>query len=289
MINITYILLANSVLLSFFTKNKIFLLSLIFLTSLLAVYQNIINLFGFGAIAAFFIVCHFYFHYKNLGNKALEYTGFIGIILFVNGFLLHSIPGIFNTLVLNKIQVSDFSYPYSMYLNFDKTIIALLLYITSHLYVSEQSINRQSALKLFRCLSACVGFILIPGLLSKYVRWDPKLPDILGIWMFNNLLFVCFSEEVIFRGFLQNHLKRIFTTINIPFLHIIITSCIFGLYHFSGGPYYMVLAAICGGFYGYAYEKTNRIVCAILVHFGLNLTHLIFFTYPAAIKILPQN
>ncbi|MFU7503008.1 MAG: hypothetical protein ACE1S7_06395, partial [Candidatus Tisiphia sp.] len=34
--------------------------------------------------------------------------------------------------------------------------------------------------------------------------------------------------------------------------------------------------------YGYTYDKTNRIICAMMVHFGLNLFHLMLFSYPAA-------
>ncbi|WP_231289965.1 CPBP family intramembrane glutamic endopeptidase [Rickettsia australis] len=44
---------------------------------------------------------------------------------------------------------------------------------------------------------------------------------------------------------------------------------------------YIALSSICGFFYGYAYYKTGKILCSMIVHFGLNLYHLLLFTYPA--------
>ncbi|APZ30631.1 MAG: CPBP family glutamic-type intramembrane protease [Rickettsia conorii subsp. raoultii] len=44
---------------------------------------------------------------------------------------------------------------------------------------------------------------------------------------------------------------------------------------------YIALSTICGFFYGYAYYKTGKILCSMIVHFGLNLCHVLLFTYPA--------
>lgn len=65
-----------------------------------------------------------------------------------------------------------------------------------------------------------------------------------------------------------------------------LSSLLFGLAHFKAGLAYMIFASIAGAFYGLTYQKTRRILCSILVHFGVNLIHLIFFTYPATIKII---
>ncbi|WP_332252585.1 CPBP family intramembrane glutamic endopeptidase [Rickettsia helvetica] len=54
----------------------------------------------------------------------------------------------------------------------------------------------------------------------------------------------------------------------------------FGIAHFQGGAY-IALSTICGFFYGYAYYKTDKILCSMIVHCGLNLCHLLLFTYPA--------
>nr|WP_323811184.1 CPBP family glutamic-type intramembrane protease [Rickettsia conorii] len=44
---------------------------------------------------------------------------------------------------------------------------------------------------------------------------------------------------------------------------------------------YIALSTICGFFYGSAYNKTDKILCSVIVHFGLNLCHVLLFTYPA--------
>ena len=42
----------------------------------------------------------------------------------------------------------------------------------------------------------------------------------------------------------------------------------------------MVMVALAGMGYGFAYLKTRRIEAAVLVHFLVNFTHLLFFSYP---------
>lgn len=91
------------------------------------------------------------------------------------------------------------------------------------------------------------------------------------------------AEEVFFRGFLQRTLQNLLS--NRQILAIIIASLIFGVAHFQGELIYISLSTICGFFYGYAYYKTGKILCSMIVHFGLNLFHILLFTYPAAIKL----
>lgn len=91
---------------------------------------------------------------------------------------------------------------------------------------------------------------------------------------------MCFSEEVIYRGFLQATIQKYLpNTWKYTLLSIVIASIIFGLAHYKDGIIFMGLAAIAGLFYGYAYDRTKRVVCAMLVHFLLNLTHFLVFTY----------
>jgi len=283
--NLSYALLALTTIICLFTRNRSLLLFSILATTASGLFQGMINLTGLFSILFFFVLCKIFFSFKNL-TKLAKVLLFTVITLFVIGFTFHMIPGFSNSLVIDKIQVSELSCPFSMYLNFDKVLAALIIYTTSNLCILEKPISRKSALQaLFYCL-LCVSFILTPGLLSGYIEYDPKLPDILWIWVLNNLLFVCMGEEVIFRGFLQSSLKVFLK--KKPYavhLSIIISSIVFGLAHFKGGIIYVILASVCGWFYGYIYEKTNRILCSILVHFELNLVHLIIFTYPASINM----
>ena len=99
--------------------------------------------------------------------------------------------------------------------------------------------------------------------------------------MLNNLFFVCLAEEALFRGFIQNGFTRLFPkTPFFSYASIAVAAVLFGLAHYKGGPIYVALAAVAGLFYGFAYQKTNRLDAAVLVHFGFNTIHFLLFSYP---------
>ncbi|WP_146603371.1 CPBP family intramembrane metalloprotease [Rickettsia peacockii] len=62
-------------------------------------------------------------------------------------------------------------------------------------------------------------------------------------------------------------------------LAVIIASLIFGITYFQGRIYsfkhYMRF------FLWLCILKTDKILCSVIVHFGLNLCHVLLFTYPA--------
>lgn len=281
--NLSYVLLGLTVFISLFMKNRNFIVLAILITTVSAFLQGIVSIIGIIVLVFFFALCQTYFSKSTL-NKYLKTLLYAVIIILLACVITHSIPGFSNALVIDRLYVSTLSTPFSMYLNFDKTIIALILYVTSGLFLLEEPLNKKSIQQTLFSLLLCIGVILTPGLLSGYIKFDPKVPDILWLWMFNNLVFVSISEEVIFRGFVQNSLKSFLSKKAVSnYLHVIIASIVFGLMHFKGGVVYILLASVAGGFYGYTYDKTNRIVCAAIVHFGLNLVHLMIFTYPASV------
>ncbi|ADN00320.1 putative membrane protein [Dickeya dadantii 3937] len=53
-----------------------------------------------------------------------------------------------------------------------------------------------------------------------------------------------------------------------------------GALHVSGGAMLMAFAALAGLLYGLAWMWSGKLWVATLFHFGLNLYHLLFFTYP---------
>ncbi|MGM0785563.1 MAG: CPBP family glutamic-type intramembrane protease, partial [Pseudomonadota bacterium] len=50
--------------------------------------------------------------------------------------------------------------------------------------------------------------------------------------------------------------------------------------HFPGGVAFVLVATGAGLLYGLVYLWAGRLIGAVLVHWGLNLTHLLLFTYP---------
>ena len=62
---------------------------------------------------------------------------------------------------------------------------------------------------------------------------------------------------------------------------LVMAAVVFGLAHYAGGVWSIVLATIAGVGYGWIFWRTNRIEASILTHFLVNTTHILCFTYPA--------
>ncbi|MBK8202888.1 MAG: CPBP family intramembrane metalloprotease [Bdellovibrionales bacterium] len=218
-------------------------------------------------------------------------NGGIGRILSYGLFLIlavlmlnHLAPGFNNLRIIEAFRFSEDSKPFTMYLNFDKTIVGIFILLFFLRKRREQSFRRGFLLNAGRTLIALLSFLIPISLGIQYVRVDLKLPDQTWIWALNNLFFVCFAEEAFFRGFLQKGLTSILPkTKSMSILSVIVAAAMFGLAHFKGGASYIALAAIAGLFYGYIYQKTDRIESSILVHFGLNAFHFLCLSYPALI------
>jgi membrane protease YdiL (CAAX protease family) len=198
------------------------------------------------------------------------------------GLGAHLVPGFYNLKVVDAVRVSEDGIPFTLHLNFDKTLIGVFI-----LGAMPNLIRTWAGWKeLFRSIAARTPWIILGlALLSvafQFVRWDPKVPEILPIWAVTNLLFVCVAEEGFFRGFLQKYLSELTQDLRYgKLLALLIASLLFGVAHFAGGVTYVILASIAGLGYGWMYQTTGRIEASILTHFLLNLVHILLLTYPA--------
>ncbi|EEX36362.1 CPBP family intramembrane glutamic endopeptidase [Vibrio metschnikovii] len=192
--------------------------------------------------------------------------------------LLHIIPGFENPKVLDGVLAGPNSVPFNLYLNLDKPMVffALLLAYPTLLGHQQRIPWRQVvllSLPLFSLLLLAWGFGAIKPELTLPTWW----------WLFalNNALLTCVAEEAFFRGYLQQKItdKWGFS------LGIIIASSLFGLAHLAGGVTLALFATLAGAFYGAIYYCSGRLWVAVLLHFLFNFIHLIFFTYPVAMKI----
>jgi uncharacterized protein len=193
----------------------------------------------------------------------------------------HALPGFNNLRVFDHVRFSPESAPFTMYLNFDKTTVGLVTYIFFVKHIDVKGLRKSDVLLVLGVLGILLAVMLPLALGAHYVKFDPKFPARGWLWILNNLFFVCVAEECLFRGFVQGGLERF--QLRSPFQHLplLTSSVFFGLYHYEGGLTYIVFATIAGAFYGFAYTRTKRIEAAIVVHFGLNLTHFLFFSYPS--------
>jgi membrane protease YdiL (CAAX protease family) len=278
---IEYILLLLTSISCFF-KQKNISIFLLLCSVIVAYAYGTINCYGILGVIGFYAITLIYFQ-RDIASKLQSLILLLIILAIIISLSFHLLPGFKNFLVIDKLTISPLSIPFSMHLNFDKTIAGIILFMNSGLYEHEKLLNRKSIIVTSMLLFLCSTILMTAGISSGYIKLDFKIPDILLLWCVNNLFFVCLFEEVIFRGIIQSKIEQ---SLSSKYLPLALAPLIFGLAHFKGGLAYILLAFIAGGFYGLTYQKTRRILCAMLVHFGLNLIHLIFFTYPAAIKIM---
>lgn len=236
----------------------------------------------FIGLAFIFILACATFFLNNQKIFSIRILSAIVVFVLSLGLGLHLLPGFQNLRILNNIYISSNGIPFSLYLNFDKTIVGLFILGFLH----QRIMTKAGWSEMFKTMAPrALVIIILVAVLSfsfKYVWFDPKLPSSLLIWAITNLLFVCLAEEGFFRGFIQKYLCLALRNINYGnLIAILIASVLFGLSHFMGGIKYVMLATVAGAGYGWIYLRTQRIEASIITHFSLNLIHFLFFTYPA--------
>lgn len=208
----------------------------------------------------------------------------IAVVAASLGLMAHVVPGFSNLLIVKDAIVSRDGVPFTLYLNFDKALIGLVLLT----FVTPLAASRADWLGMLRAalprILAVIAVVLGAAFALGYVRVDPKWLPFFPLWAWANLLFTCTAEEAVFRGVIQRLLAGDGSQARDgrAFAALLIAGVLFGAVHFAGGPRLMVMASIAGAGYGWVYWRSGyRIEASILAHFLLNATHILFFTYPA--------
>ena len=211
----------------------------------------------------------------------LRYSAHIVFVLLALALALHWLPGFNNGRAIAPERITADAVPFSMYLNLDKPLIGFWLLLVCP-WIAPRFAWRVSlgatlmALALVLVALAALGGAMMLGMIA----WAPKWPASGWIWVLNNLLLVTVVEEALFRGYIQGGLSRRLK--RLPYgqaLALIIASVLFGLAHMAAGWQWVLMAGIAGLGYGLAY-RFGGLGAAIATHFGLNLLHFVFFTYP---------
>lgn len=216
---------------------------------------------------------------KKLTGKWLV-TAHCAVLVWAAALVLHLIPGFDNLQILDNVVTGPDSIPFTLYLNIDKPMVIFGLLLLVPTMLAPKMLGQPREITLLK-LSVLVSLlVLLPALATMLtlVRPELSLPEWLWVFALNNLLFTCVAEEALFRGYIQKLLTQRFN----HWIGITIASILFGLAHFAGGPLFILIAGCAGVLYGLTYYWTGRLSMAISVHFGFNLIHLIFFTYPLA-------
>ena len=246
-----------------------------------AVVAGIVAWAGLAVLALFSVAC--LAAVRPQFPAALRTPAWGAVVFLAVALATHQIPWIQNVLVLDSVSVSASSASYTLYWNYDKGFAGVVLYAVC--------VQPQPGTEWMRAIVATAAVALLTmiaaGVLAtaaEFVSWDPKWPAILAVWVPANLFLTCVAEETFFRGLAQRRLgEALRGRVPAPALAALLVAALaFGVAHVAGGATYVLLATLAGVGYGAAFHLTGRVEASILVHFTLNLTHLVLFTYPFA-------
>lgn len=217
---------------------------------------------------------------KNVSRTLRVIFGFL-VAVFSLALAMHKLPGFNNPLLISNERFSSDAVPFTLYANFDKAAVGLIL--LAFLCKRAHSISewweevRQTYLILLATSVLVIGLAIAIG----YTKPNLKFPSVTLLFVAVNLLFTCVAEEAFFRGYLQDRLATSISTFRfaVP-ASVVISALLFGAVHFAGGPAFMLLATLSGLGAAVAYAMAGRIEAPIMVHFLFNTVHFIGFTYP---------
>ncbi len=209
----------------------------------------------------------------------------LGILMFGVLLAAHALPGFRNFLILDRVVLSGGAAPFTLYLNFDKTLVGLCILGFCHRALLVRAREWPPALRrAVPIMVINVAVVAVGACALGYLTWQPKWTPVFWIWAPVNLFFVCLSEEAFFRGFIQRELTSSLQRMRYGSgVAIAVNGVLFGLAHFAGGTSYIVLATAAGIGYGVVYHRAQSIEMSMLAHFTLNATHFLLFTYPQAL------
>lgn len=212
---------------------------------------------------------------ESLGWKVAGHVLFLGITVALR---MHVVPGFENPLAIHAV-FSEGAAPFKAYLNLDKTVAAIWVIAAIRGIDLGGPVGRRIA------GGAGIG---VAGLLALgsvalgagVVAFEPKLPEGGWLWLVNNVLLVCFAEEVLFRGYIQGGMRRLMGDRRFAGpAAIAAASVIFGAAHVGQPIEMQALTVLAGVAYGIAYERFG-LIGAISAHSTLNIGHFLLLTYP---------
>lgn len=267
------------------TQKKPFALPLAFASTVSALFTGLIAL---PALIGIFLLalCLVIQGYRAKLAPWWQVINYVLLFALSIALMLHIVPGFNNPKLLDGVQLNASSTPYSLYLNFDKGILAfaLMWFVSCNSQSNQEDERAFSYQRLFIIMAASIFVTFVLASVIGVVVPSFKLPSFLPLWLINNLLISCMVEEAFFRGFIQRPLTAQCVNRQIsPLWAVAFVGILFGVAHFGGGLAYVLLACVIGSAYGYVYYLTGKLRYAVAFHGGFNLIHIVFFTYPRLI------
>lgn len=262
----------------YFYNNKLIKMFSLIVYFFFMVYHNILPVYLICLACVFYTLVNLSCNNKNyLFNVSLILISLI-FYFYLQG---HIFPEVHNILIAKNILIGNTGVFWNLYVNYDKALMSFIVLIKIDDYQKSKIISYKHIIIL---LFFCIIAIFTLSLSVNFIKYDFKIAPVLWLWSINNLFMVCVAEEIFFRYFLYNMLVKLngFKKYN-NLVGLLLSSLLFGLFHYSGGIIYMVLAFLAGIIYCLLYVCYGKIQISILGHFILNLLHFIFFSYPKAL------
>jgi membrane protease YdiL (CAAX protease family) len=224
-----------------------------------------------------------YAHAKATRGAAAQLATGAAFFAFALVMGLELLPGMARTVVIDPVVLSAGALPYSLALGFPKVVGGIfILGLIHEAHISSWRELGDVLKKTAPVFAISIAAVLACALALGYVRFEARWTQVFFAWALANLFFTCLSEEAFFRGFLQHELARAGSNREASrVIAWLVAAGLFGLVHLGGGWKFAVAATIAGLGYGWAYHRTQRVEAAMAVHFGLNASHFLLFTYPA--------
>lgn len=266
-----WIILAVALLALQFNKKIAFIL--LYAATAWGVIDRVLDWRAVIVVAIVSLACYLHSRFNN--NVRISVLIEAVLVVGALALALHVLPGFHNLKVLDALKAGPESAPFSMYFNFDKALIPFLLIICIKTLFTDGIVHRVPAWK-WAVLVLSVPVLLFTAVMLGGLAPERHFPVWLPQFVLANIFFVSLAEEALFRGYIQQRLAEWVH----PVIALAFASVLFGAMHYAGGILLVVFATFAGLIYGIAWMLSKRLWVAVLFHFGLNLCHLLFFTYP---------
>lgn len=235
-------------------------------------------------VALYWFICLFSF--ATLRPR-IRMIARIFLVVFTFGLVLHLFRGFPPWVIVAHLQLEQRLIPFTHFVSFDHAMMGLMILGMGAVPLARKRTDwnvlvRETWPIAITALVAvsCVAYA------NHYVDMEFAWSPYFKIWAVADLFFVVIAEEAIFRGIIQKPLSDIlrgWRTSGIQigaWVALFITTGVYVLRHFYAGPMVMIFSGVSGLFAGYAFQRTQRIEAAIIVHFAIDAVHFLSFTYP---------
>jgi len=237
---------------------------------ILAVQSGVANIYSLIPIGLLLL---FHLLYQR-EPKGLERIAYFSIITAISVCLIfHWIPFFCNWNISGNL-----------WLNYDVPFIGIFILGLQLPLLRSRPEWTKMLIKTIPLAAAGIGILTLVSVKSGAVCIDPKWPSHFFVRLAANLFLVSIPEEAFFRGFVQRELFKWFGgQWKAHFASVAIAAAFFTLMHLKWTQSYAMLGFVflAGLLYGGIYQFTKNIEGSIICHFALNVTHMVFFTYPA--------